>query len=256
MSETLSTPHKSTLFLAHFKAYHSLEETTKTIEILVKRLENTLLNLHIALPFSYIAPLTTQLSNEHITIGAETMLDTSPTSFPGTISSKMLKDAGAKFVLIGTSMERQDDTTKKTNYKEKVTSALKLSLTPILCINDSLQEFHEGSSQKILKDQLQDALKEIPSEQLLGLTILYDAAWINEAPWDPSSSVLQQAYQNFQEAIKSQFDPSIADQIKLIYAIPTHNPNLSKIREVLPSERYSLGTLRSLNPEHLPAEWA
>ena len=60
-------------------------------------------------------------------------------AFTGSINSKMLKNVGAKYVIIGHSENRQKGETNKL-INLKIKSALKSGLKVIFCIGETLKE--------------------------------------------------------------------------------------------------------------------
>ncbi|MCP5979042.1 triose-phosphate isomerase, partial [Klebsiella pneumoniae] len=76
-------------------------------------------------------------------------------AFTGEISAKMVKSAGADYVIIGHSERRQYFAETDELLLEKTKAALKNELTPIFCVGETLDERNNGSYFDVLKRQLQ-----------------------------------------------------------------------------------------------------
>ena len=95
-------------------------------------------------------------------------------AFTGSVNSKMLKNIGAKYIIIGHSENRQageDD--RLINLKIK--SALKSGLKVIFCIGESFKEKRKKITKKILNKQLKLGLQTIKSKNKI--IIAYEPVW-------------------------------------------------------------------------------
>ena len=88
-------------------------------------------------PYTLLKSFIDKTKNSNIEIGAQDCHITSDYGpHTGAISSKMIKDLGAKFVIIGHSETREENDNKKINLKIK--SALNKKLNVIFCIGEKL----------------------------------------------------------------------------------------------------------------------
>ena len=95
-------------------------------------------------------------------------------AFTGSVNSKMLKNIGAKYIIIGHSENRQaGEGDKLINLKIK--SALKSGLKVIFCIGESLKEKRKKITKKILLKQLKLGLQKIKSKNRV--IIAYEPVW-------------------------------------------------------------------------------
>lgn len=241
---------------AQCKAYHSYEETLKNCQSFVEKYGNDLNQIYLSVPFTFIKPLSEAFSNSKVQIGADSMLPVEQKDFTESVSTKMLIDAKASFVLVGTAKEREylknlNASLKKNanaSLKNKLKHAIDAKINPFLCINDTEIEFHDGKSKEILKNELCDFVNELSEEQLKGLHIMYDAAWISKSFWEASDDILFNAINNFSSAVNEVLAPEILSTIHLIAPIPEGSPEFAQIIEKLKNPPYkfhgfSLGTI-------------
>ena len=88
-------------------------------------------------PYTLLKSFVDKTKNSNIEIGAQDChISSNYGPFTGSISSKMIKDLGAKFVIIGHSETREENDNKKINLKIK--SALNKKLKVIFCIGEKL----------------------------------------------------------------------------------------------------------------------
>lgn len=132
-------------------------------------------------PFVYINRLNNLIKkNNLLKIGAQEFFFKENGSWTGKISSKMLKNVGCEFVILGHSENR----CLGENYEEiniKIKLALKNKLIPIICIGEEKRD-DQGAYFSIIEKQLLKALNGIGSKLSEKIIIVYEPVWaIGEA---------------------------------------------------------------------------
>lgn len=242
--------HHAPLLLSHYKAYHTLEETAAQIEKLIDQQKDSNVQLCVALPYTFIAPISEHFAGQKVIFGAEHMLSINENTFPASIAVKMIKEAGAKFVMVGSRDERKNLATDESELHHKIVKALNAGIAPIICITDTEEECLSGSSKATLSTQLNAALSDLTPAQLHGLYVLYDAAWITRSPWHESDTALQNAYKNFNEALAETLPSETIQHLKVMYGVPTYSIDLAQIIKTHPAKGYFLGTLVATTDIH------
>jgi triosephosphate isomerase len=116
-----------------------------------------------------------KLKKTNIEIGAQNCHEQeSYGAFTGSINSKMLKNIGAKYVIIGHSENRQSGESNQL-INLKIKSALKSGLKIIFCIGETLKEKRKKITKKILDKQLKLGLNKINSKK--DIIIAYEPVW-------------------------------------------------------------------------------
>jgi Triosephosphate isomerase len=162
-------------FVANWKMFGSL----KLVNSLNNVISYSKKNKHKAKivycpPYTLLKSFVDKTKNSKIEVGAQdchTNSDYGP--FTGAISSKMIKDLGAQFVIIGHSETREENDNKKINLKIK--SALNEKLNVIFCIGEKLIDKKKNKTKFILKKQLLEGLKNL--NELSKVIIAYEPVW-------------------------------------------------------------------------------
>ena len=123
----------------------------------------------------FYALLTAQDTN--IKIGAQNMHWEEKGAYTGEVSGQMLKSIGVEYVIIGHSERRQYFAETDETVNKKIKSALKYSLKPIVCVGESLEQRENGTTEKVISNQIQKAFDEIPVEELNKIIIAYEPIW-------------------------------------------------------------------------------
>tara|TARA_A100000164_G_scaffold264880_1_gene236785 strand:+ start:1063 stop:1803 length:741 start_codon:yes stop_codon:yes gene_type:complete len=126
-------------------------------------------------PSTLIRPISKRLKKSKIEVGAQNCHESDKFGpFTGQINSSMLKNVGAKYLIIGHSENRKDgDDNKKINLKIK--SALKAGLKVIFCIGETLKEKRNKKTNQILNKQIRIGLNSVKNKSKI--IIAYEPVW-------------------------------------------------------------------------------
>ena len=143
--------NKYMYFIANWKMFgglNSLDSLNKVDKFLknFKKKKNT--KIIYCPPNTLIHSMIKKLKNSQIEVGAQNCHENdSYGAFTGSVNSMMLKNVGAKYVIIGHSENRSSgETDKQINLKIK--SALKSGLKIIFCIGENLFEKRKKNYKK------------------------------------------------------------------------------------------------------------
>jgi triosephosphate isomerase len=95
-------------------------------------------------------------------------------AFTGEVSAAMLADAGCRYVILGHSERRKYFGETAGLLAIKLDRAREAGLVPIFCIGETLEEREAGSTEAVLRRQM-DALAEDPPEK--PLVVAYEPVW-------------------------------------------------------------------------------
>ena len=125
-------------------------------------------------PFISLATIGELLRGTSIKLGAQNMYFEEKGAYTGEVSPLMLSQL-CEFVILGHSERRQYFAETDELINKKVGSALKIALTPILCVGERLEEKEAGETAEVVARQVRGALEGIESPQ--GLVIAYEPIW-------------------------------------------------------------------------------
>ena len=96
-------------------------------------------------------------------------------AYTGEVAAPMLADIGCKWVVIGHSERRQYHRESSSLIAAKLTVAVAAGLKPVLCIGETLNERESGEAERVVLEQLRDAIADAPSTS--DLVIAYEPVW-------------------------------------------------------------------------------
>ena len=170
--------NKYMYFIANWKMFgglNSLNTIDKVVKFFKAFKKNRSIKIIYCPPSTLIGPMSKKLEKTNIEIGAQNCHEQeSYGAFTGSINSKMLKNIGAKYVIIGHSENRQSGESNQL-INLKIKSALKSRLKIIFCIGETLKEKRKKITKKILEKQLKLGLDKINSKK--NIIIAYEPVW-------------------------------------------------------------------------------
>lgn len=131
----------------------------------------------VAPPFTSIAAVAKELEGTSIIVGAQNMGPEENGAHTGEISVLMLKDAGARSVILGHSERRHTYGESDILINKKVKLALKHGLEVVLCVGETLEERESGRLESVIGTQLREGLSGVSSESFSNVVIAYEPVW-------------------------------------------------------------------------------
>ena len=169
--------NKYIYFVANWKMFgnlRSLYSLNKVISF-TKKYKRNKFKLIYCLPNTLISPFKDKLKSSSIDIGAQNCHESENFGAnTGQVNSNMLKDVGAKYVIIGHSENRQlGESDNLINLKIK--SSIKSGLKVIFCIGETLAQKRKKKTKKILSRQITNGLKKVKNKK--NILIAYEPVW-------------------------------------------------------------------------------
>ena len=134
-------------------------------------------NVVLCVPAVNITSAVRLFKDCHIAIGAETCHYEDHGAYTGEITAEMIKEAGAKYVIIGHSERRQYFGETDFTVNKKALAALDAGLHPIICVGETLEQRELGITMELIALQVKSALAGVPAEKLRKCVIAYEPVW-------------------------------------------------------------------------------
>lgn len=173
----MTSANRAVIIAGNWKMYKTIEEAVAFVEELIPLIKSTPARVYLAVPFTVIKSVSDATKDSNLVIGAQNINDASEGAFTGEISGKMLKDAGAKFVIVGHSERRRIFHETNSFINKKVKRALLDSLQVILCVGETKDQRDAGQTHEVLKTQLDECLDGVTSDQHKQIIIAYEPVW-------------------------------------------------------------------------------
>lgn len=173
------------IIAANWKMYKTRPEAAQTVAELTQALAGGTPHDRLVLifpPFTSVDVVAAAFRDKkNLAVGGQNFYPVEQGAFTGEISTAMLKNAGATWVLVGHSERRHVFSESDELVARKTAFALEQGFKVMLCVGETLQEREAGQLRDVLSRQLSSALGPLPEAQrgtLAGrLAIAYEPVW-------------------------------------------------------------------------------
>jgi triosephosphate isomerase len=165
------------------------------------------------------------LQGTKIGVGAQNMYFEESGAYTGEVSPLMLTPF-CHYVILGHSERRGYFGETDEGVNKKVKAALSYSLTPIVCVGESLEQNEAGETHAFVSGQVKAAFAGLTAEQMAKCVIAYEPIW---AIGTGKSATVAQAGgiigDSVRGVIAEMFDQKTADAIRIQYggSVKPHN---------------------------------
>jgi triosephosphate isomerase (TIM) len=197
--------------------YKTVSETVAFIKELLPSIANSSSLPYLAVPFTVIYEASQATNNSKLVIGAQNMHAADEGAFTGEIAGKMLKEAGARFVILGHSERRRLFHETDQMINKKVKRALIDQLQPILCIGETLEEREAKRTEEVLEKQMSSCLEDLDAQKLVTLMLAYEPVWAIGTDKTATPEIAQAAHHFCREFVKAKWGEELAARIVIQY---------------------------------------
>ena len=221
-------------FIANWKMFGDLR-TLNLLDSVIKfskKNKNTKFRIVYCPPNTLIRPMSKRLKKTKLEVGAQNCHESENYgAYTGHINPKMLKNVGAKYVILGHSENRQSGETDKL-INLKIKSAIKSNLKVIFCIGETLSEKRKKITKKVLAKQISNGLKSIKDTSKV--IIAYEPVWSIGTGLIPKSNDLLDSI----SYIKSKFNKKTP---KVLYGGSVNNKNIVQLKDINTIDGFLIG---------------
>jgi triosephosphate isomerase len=177
-----------------------------------------------------------------VSMGAQNVHWEDMGAFTGEISAPMLKEAGARYCVVGHSERREAfaDTDERVQWKAK--ACLKQGISPIVCIGESLQERKQGQTLAKLEYQFLACFEGFTSEDLKNTVIEYEPVWAIGSGLVATPEQAGEAHQFIREMIRKYHSAETASRTRIIYGGSIKVKNVREMAEARDTDGVGVGS--------------
>jgi triosephosphate isomerase len=223
---------RKTIIAGNWKMYKTISQAIELANGLKRELfelEPADIDIVICPPLTALGEVCEVINESNIQLGAQDAFWLDEGAFTGEVSPLMLKDIGAKFVIIGHSERRQYFNETNESVNKKIKAALKQNLTPIVCVGETLQEREQGQTFSVLDDHVKNGLKDIGLEEAIKIVIAYEPVWAIGTGKTATSSQAQEAQKYIRELLTKMYNEDTAQQIRIQYGGSVKPENITEL---------------------------
>jgi triosephosphate isomerase len=196
------TVHESVVFVKEFR---SLVKDIDDVEIVV------------APPFTAVHAVAEAARNSPVGVAGQNLHWEKEGAYTGEVSAGMLREAGAEYAIIGHSERRRLFHETDQTVNRKLLAAMGATLTPIVCIGETLEEREANQTLAVLDRQIAQGLDGLTGDQVGALVIAYEPVWAIGTGRNATPEQAGDAHTHIRNRIRQGFGGNAADHCHIIY---------------------------------------
>ncbi|MCR3906290.1 MAG: triose-phosphate isomerase [Tenericutes bacterium] len=166
---------------------------------------------------------------ENLRIGAQNMHYAEEGAYTGEISAAMLKSYGVDYVIVGHSERRAyfNETDETVNLK--LISAVNLDITPIVCVGESLEIREAGTTNQVVRKQIEKAYLNVSAKDALKTVVAYEPIWAIGTGVTATPEQANETIVAIRQVLKKLYSEEISEQIRILYGGSVNTKNVESL---------------------------
>lgn len=221
---------RTPLIAGNFKMFKTVAETVAYAGDLRALVANTAgVDVVIAPPFTAVAAAAQAVAGSGIGVAAQDLHWEREGAFTGEVSAGMVREAGARFVIIGHSERRTLFGETNTSVNKKTHAALTAGLVPIVCIGETLDQRDRNDTLAVLDRQIKEGLDGVTGEQLAGMVLAYEPVWAIGTGRNATPAQAGEAHFHIRQRLTQWFGRDAAQRCRVLYGGSVKPDNIAKL---------------------------
>jgi triosephosphate isomerase len=217
---------KKKLIAGNWKMNGGLAANETLVKDLMTGIKSPFCSVALCVPSAYLSQLQLLLADSTIELGAQDISQHAAGAYTGEISGAMLKEFGVRYCIVGHSERRQYHGETDAVVAEKTKQALACSITPIVCVGETLGEREAGKTEEVVKRQLA-AVIHLNGHCISEIVVAYEPIWAIGTGKTATTEQAQQVHQVLRSQLKAASDH--ADRIPILYGGSMNAANASQL---------------------------
>ena len=163
-----------------------------------------------------LQPISLQVKRRQFKLAAQNFYWRDFGAFTGEVSASQLRGL-VEYGLVGHSERRHIFHERDKVIRDKVQSALRNHITPILCIGETAHERAEGETTGVLHDQLTNGLANVTGDELSHIVIAYEPVWAIGTGKNAMPDDVTKAVRTIRRHVAHLFGEALAREVRVLY---------------------------------------
>ena len=182
----------------------------------------------ISPPFLYIDAISRQIEKDVVILAGQDCSASDNGAHTGDISCEMLKDVGAKSVILGHSERRQNHGETSQDVAKKAEKAAQAKMAVIICVCETLEEREAGEEFEIVRSQILTSLPSGATGQ--DIDIAYEPVWAIGTGKTASAEDVEAMHDFIRNILNENLDK--ADEMRILYGGSVKPENAKELAAV------------------------
>ena len=213
--------------LNHFEAI----QTVQKLAYLVGKDDLESVDVSIHPPFTDIRSVQTVIDADKLlfAVGAQHCHFEDKGAFTGEISPLFLAKLNVQYVIVGHSERRELFGEVDDDVARKVAAIQRHSMTPIVCVGETLEEREAGDTETKVLGQIRSALGGLPADKIATLVIAYEPIWAIGTGRTATSDDAQQVCAAIRSCVAEIASVDAAQAVRIQYGGSVKSSNIAEL---------------------------
>jgi triosephosphate isomerase len=177
-----------------------------------------------------IKSLSDRLEGSNVEVAAQNVAaEPGPGAFTGEVSASMIKDAGARWAIIGHSERRQYYGETDESVNSKIRSVIDAGLLPIVCVGERLNERDAGRAEAVVEAQLTAGMRNLTEAEASRIIVAYEPVWAIGTGRTATPETAQQMHSFIRSRLAITFGEKIAAEARILYGGSVKPDNIAAL---------------------------
>ncbi|TAK50058.1 MAG: triose-phosphate isomerase [Xanthobacteraceae bacterium] len=186
-------------------------------------------DLLVCPPATLVAAFAARAGSAAVAIGAQDCHAKASGAHTGDLSAEMLKDAGARFVIVGHSERRADHGETDMTVRAKAEAARRAGLVAIVCVGETRSQRDAGKTLDVIAGQLAGSLPDGATAE--NLVVAYEPVWAIGTGLTPTTADVAAVHASIRAALAKRF-PGEGEAIRILYGGSVKPSNAAELMAV------------------------
>lgn len=218
------------LIAGNWKMNKTAREAAELVQALKDKLgEVDEVEVVLCPPFTALDTVKKFLPGTSIGLGAQNVHWEEKGAYTGEVSASMIKESGCHYVIIGHSERRQYFGETNETVNKKVKSALKVGLTPIVCVGERLEEREKDETFQVIDNHVKKGLAGLSDKEILKIVVAYEPVWAIGTGKTATPRQANEVHAFIRHLLSDIYSKDIASQMRILYGGSVKPDNISSL---------------------------
>jgi triosephosphate isomerase len=172
----------------------------------------------IAPVFTALKTVADRLEGSNIGVaGQNCSTETAEGAHTGEVAAFMLRDVGAKYVIVGHSERRQLYFETDSMVNRKCQAGLAAGLSVILCVGETLDQREQGSAENVVSGQLSGGVSGLTASDLDRIIVAYEPVWAIGTGRTATPEQAQEMHAFIRRVFADRYSAATANEMRILY---------------------------------------
>ena len=172
----------------------------------------------IAPVFTALKTVADRLEGSNIGIAAQNCsTEIEEGAHTGEVAAFMLRDVGARYVIVGHSERRQIYGETDSMVGKKSLAGISADLTVIMCVGETLQQREQGIAESVVRGQLKGGLSGLTASDLDRIIVAYEPVWAIGTGRTATPDQAQEMHAFIRRVFAEGHSESAAQALRILY---------------------------------------